>query len=269
VLKGYFDDSQSTGQAWAVGGYLGTHRQWVKFEKLWPAALTEHGVPYFHQREIGKPNGVYKKWHPLEEHSTELEAFFRGLVNVIADSGIIRFCSLVRMSDLQRFNLEFGLKLEPYPLAAYGCLCLVASIYPGVAIELVFDHVEKVSSKLAKARVYADSDGQGRCGKIVTSPLAKNLTFKDIIPLQAADFSVWEYRKDHLGISDWFETKQPTDPTERRKHFEQWSSQKLGVKDPPMRKSAAALLESSGFRVIVWDYDNLREMHNSRGGVWS
>jgi hypothetical protein len=271
VLKGYFDDSQTTGRFWAVGGYLGTYRQWEKFEKLWPAALAEHGVPYFHKREIGKPNGVYKKWYPLGDHPTELEAFFRSLVKVIADSGITRFCSLVRMGDLERFNLEVGLRLEPYPLAAYGCMLLIGSIYRDVATELVFDHLEKVTSKIAKAQEYADSDSQFKdwFGKIVPIPLAKDLTFKDIIPLQAADLSVWEYRKDHLGVSDWFDTDRPADPTERRKHYERWSLQKFGVADPPMRKSAAALLESSGFRVIVWDYENLRETHESRGGVWS
>jgi hypothetical protein len=59
MLKGYADDSRPNNRIWAVGGYAGHDLQWEKFEADWPKMLAKHGVPYFHMREMGDPNGVY------------------------------------------------------------------------------------------------------------------------------------------------------------------------------------------------------------------
>jgi hypothetical protein len=112
------------------------------------------------------PTGIYAKWHPPQDHQTEWDNFLGSLAKVISDSHIFGILSVVRGDDLDRFNTERKLALEPYPLAAYGCMLLAArQNIPGISIELIFDRVEKVERKLATARDYAESDNywKGEC----------------------------------------------------------------------------------------------------------
>jgi hypothetical protein len=272
LIKGYFDDSQTTGRFWALGGYTGGAHHWERFEELWPPALAAYDVPYFHMKEMGDPNGVYAKWHPPQKHEAERGAFLNGLAAAITGSGLRPFSAMVRIDDLNRFNREKGLEIQPYPLAAYTCMLLVGRDHPGIPCELIFDHLEKVSSKLATAREYADSDRYyaGTFDKIVAVPLPKEITFREVPALQAADFSVWEYRKHHLNINDWYELERPRDLDEASEHLKQWSLSRFGREQPPVRKSAVALLENvESYEAIVWDYDHLCTAHDLRGGVWA
>ena len=166
-------------------------------------ALANHEVPYFHMREMAKPRGVFAKWLPPSDHQDELADFFSGLAKVVRDSCLVGVLSLVRIDDLERFNAEYGTTLEPYPLAAYGCMLMAARDNPGMSTELIFDHCEGIGSKLAKARTYAVSDtyNDGDFTDIVVSPLVNSLTCKDVPALQAADFFVWEYGKNHTNVS--------------------------------------------------------------------
>jgi hypothetical protein len=272
LIKGWMDDSRRS-SIWAVGGYIGGEHRWDLFEAQWLLTLAHHDVPYFHMKEMGDPAGVYGKWHPPQEHRKELADFFGDLAKVIGRSRLVGICSLVRVADLDRFNTEHNLRLEPYSLAAFGCMLLAARDNPGMPTELVFDHVEKAHSKLAKAREYADSDIKyepGICDTLVTTPLPKALTWRDVPALQAADFFAWEFRKNHENVSEWFDfIDKPDDWDERWDHFEQWSLQKFGSKTPTTRKSAVALLEGNELYAMIWDYKNLCEAHEVRGGVWA
>ncbi len=225
--------------------------------------------------EAGRnPKGVFGKWHPHSEHRSELADFFGGLATVIRQSCLVGICSVVRVDDLERFNAEHGTDLEPYPLAAYGCMLLTArDNLTGMPIELVFDHVEKVDSRLAKARTYAAADKvyePGICDATTVTSLPKTITWRDVPALQAADFFAWEYRKNHENVSEWFEfMEKPEDWDDRWAHFEQWSLQKFGSKIPTTRKSATALIDGNEFYGIIWDYKNLCDAHRTRGGAWS
>jgi hypothetical protein len=129
LVSSYFDDSETLGDIWVVGGYAGYVNQWEHFDRLWVAALDTHGVPYFHMREMGKPNGKFAKWHPPEDHQDEVTAFFKDLVNAIRASGLRMFGSAIWFKDLERFNREKNIQIKPYPLAAYACLTQVAQYY--------------------------------------------------------------------------------------------------------------------------------------------
>lgn len=158
ALRGWLDDSRRDA-IWSVGGYIGGDFQWEYFEEHWPAVLRASGVPYFHMKEMGKAKGPFAKWYPPQEHEPGRRAFFSSLTKVIAESHLFGILSVVRCNDLERFNSERGLSLEPYPLAAYGCMLVAArQNLKGMPIQLVFDKVEKVESKLAIARTYAEAD---------------------------------------------------------------------------------------------------------------
>ena len=174
AVRGWLDDSRRDA-IWCVGGYIGGDFHWEYFDEHWPIALRAAGVPYFHMKEMAKPNGTFAKWYPAQDHESELRTFFSSLTNVIAESHLFGILSVVRCTDLYRFNSERGLALEAYPLAAYGCMLLAARQHlRGMPIQLVFDKVEKVELKLATARAYAKSDNywHGECDAVTLTGLA-------------------------------------------------------------------------------------------------
>jgi hypothetical protein len=274
VINGYFDDSLSSGDVWVVAGFVGYVNQWEHLERLWSAALDAHDVPYFHMREMADPNGVFAKWHPPQDHQDEVIAFFKDLVGAIGKCALQKFSSAVWLSDLERFNRENGIAIEPYPLAAYACTSYIGARYPSLPVTAVFDHVEKIESKLATARSYAETDNHifpGMCDFITTVPLSKGLTARTIPAMQAADFIAWEARKAFFNMKPWYLS--PDRPEGDRKaqweHFLEWTKEMTG-KDPILRKSFDALISQLGARAnsVVWDYSQLSTTHKTKGGVW-
>jgi hypothetical protein len=274
VAKGYFDDSQTTGEVWGIGGYIGGFYQWEEFERRWPQVLAKHDVPYFHMREMQDPNGVYAKWYPEHEHRQEVASFMADIAEVIRESNLAGFSCLVRLRDLERFNAEKNLKLEPYALAAYGCMLLVGKDYLGHPTEMIFDHVEKVTKKLALAQDYADTDAYHNRDHVfetlATMGLPKGLTFRDVPGLQAADFWIWEMRKNHLKLDEWWRLEdRPQEWGDAQwEHMEQWVKRRYGGFEAATRKSAQALISHPNFTGIIWHYQELLEAHQARSGVW-
>lgn len=265
LVKAYVDDSRQENCFWALGCYAGNSFQWEDFEPIWSAMLKKHGVPYFHMRELGSPTGVYRKWWPPQEHEVERKAFFEDVTRIICDCYLRGFWSITRIGDLSRFNSENGLSLDPYSLAAYGLLLVLATEYGNIDVDVVFDNVEKVNYKLALTCTYAKSDlyHHGVCDKIITRPLGKKDTFRNILPLQSADFLVGELQKSHQKVEPWFDEGRPN-------AIEEWSMEKFGIERPPARKSLeAVMIGGAPAGGLVWDYKNLTQAHHHRNGVWS
>jgi len=272
AMKGYADDSRPGDKIWVVAAYVGADHKWEAFEEKWNALLVEHDVPYLHMTELGKPNGVYSKWHPLKEHQAEVAALFNDMTAAIGYSWLTGFYSIVRIADLYRFNSETGLKLEPYPLAAYGCLLMIANEYGNFTSQVFFDRVEKVHSKLEAATSYAKSDrhyGEA-LGNVALFPVQKGVTSKDLRPLQAADFFAWELQRNHLNFDEWHALPgRPMDGDERWRDFQHWSRHQYGTDEPVGRKSLLSLMERAApVSGIIWDYDQIRSAHKLRGGDW-
>jgi hypothetical protein len=269
AIKGWFDDSRRENVC-AVGGYAGADHRWEYFENNWPIMLAKHDVPYLHMKEAGNPTGVYAKWLPAQEHQEEWSAFLGDLADVISESRLVFFGSIVRVSHLEKFNREFRLALEAYPLAVYGCMMMVATEHSETS-ELFFDHLEKAYSKIARAREYAESDRYaGQFERMATAPLPKTITFRELYALQAADFMTWEFRKHHEKVADWFDlADRPSGHDERWEHMQRWSIEKFQSPIPTPRKSVAALVEGNQIAPFIWDYDHLCEAQRLRGGKWA
>lgn len=275
MLKGYFDDSQTEKSqgvpSWVLAGFIGDDLHWDGYNQMWPLALATHDVPYFHAREFGDRDGVYKKWHPLHEHEVQRGAFMADLAKVIGQCGLRGFSCVVRKPDVERFNREYRLRLQPYPLAVYGCMIAVNHYYESDYMELVFDHVEKVGSKLDKAKDYAYSDSywtEANFKRIQLTPLGEAFTFKQVIELQAADYHVGEARKQHIKMDGWFSSEgKPKGWNERGDHMEKWAEENGVPKH--LRPPLEALIRYEPPTPFVWDYDRLCEAHQLRNGVWS
>jgi hypothetical protein len=271
LLRGYFDDSETSGEILALAGYVGGADNWAVYNHLWTRVLEKHGVPYFHRKELSEQNGVFAKWYPASEHEPELAAFQADLAEVIGKSELRAFGSLVRIKHLNRFNAEHGLQLDAYSLAAYGCMLVLGREHFGDVIELTFDNPSKISSKLQRAKAYAESDTyygpDGVYKRTIPTEMSKGCTFKEVIGIQAADFWAWEWRKHQLKLRDWFDDEEgkPADWEAR------WGHMRMFIKDRPitLRKSAKALLENAPFVGLVWDSKNLCDAHKARGGVWA
>lgn len=274
IVSGYFDDSRTDGTLWVLGGFAGYINQWEHFEELWRAALDTHGVPYFHMREMADPNGVFKKWHPAENHQDEVIAFFKDLIAAIKKSYLHQFGSAVWVRDLDRFNSEKNCQLKPYSLAAYSCLTRLSQRYPAVPATAIFDRIEKIDSRLATARTYADSDKfvfPGACDHVTSAPLAPGLTAKNVPAMQAADLIVWEARRAYLTIHPWQslpDRPQPQDRDAQWEDFRRWSRDTHNKEYPIQRRSLEALIDNMPISWTVWDYLQLCTTHDARRGIW-
>ncbi len=238
VIKGYCDDSASKG-IWTVAGYVGKDDQWTRFETIWPRVLKRHDVPYFHTNEMNSPHGVYGKWYPSKDHQHEIIPFFQDLFKVIQSCVLNGFYSTVKVNDLNRFNKDYNMSLEPLPLAIHTVLLQIGKTYPNQWVEAVFDKAEDIDSKIATAKKYARSDKRHIevISKIITIPWAEEEGFKDVLELQAADFAAWELRKE---------------PLESRG-----------------RASFRELMWRSANQGGIWDYKTLCRVHEARNRIWS
>jgi hypothetical protein len=79
----------------------GADHRWEYFDERWPLVLAKHDVPYLHMKEAGDPNGVYAKWLPSKDHQLEWSAFLADAADVIRESRLILFGSIVRLGDLE------------------------------------------------------------------------------------------------------------------------------------------------------------------------
>jgi hypothetical protein len=276
VLKGYFDKSETSAAmgtpTCCVGGYIGDEYHWEYYLDYWPMALANSEVAYYHGKEFLDPDGPYKKWHPLPEHRAEINGFIADLSKVIGQAGLRGFTAIVRLPDLEKFNNEKRLALEAYPLAVYGCMIAISTEYLFEPMEIFFDHGDEAPAKLLVARRYADTDSYYKdenFARIQMNALTEYYNFKRVIELQAADYIVGDFRKQHLSVDEWWKIENKPQTFEARgKHFDEWSEKKYGPK-PQLRKSLDAVVERTPHALFVWDYAALCEAHQLRGGVWA
>ncbi|HVM79658.1 MAG TPA: hypothetical protein VMU06_11595 [Stellaceae bacterium] len=284
VLKSFFDESGKEDDpnlsACSVAGYVTEVGVWEAFERRWRGALDLFEVPYFHMKEFGAPNGPYAKWR--EGRDGEREDFLKALISVIEGCALTGIGSLVRLTDLRRFNREFGTRLDAYALCIYGCFLELREMFPHAQMQMVVDGFPGVSSKIEAARQYAASDGYYReigpyvAKQLTVTPLAEGITFRCVLPIQAADFAAWEIRKSSERKNEWFEFIRPAVPPENRQSsMLNWTIldgvKKRGKFDIPgdlERKSLQALQKAARIDGPYWDYDILVAAHKARGGAW-
>jgi len=273
MMSGYFDDSRTEGEVLAIAGFVGIERKWKRFDKLWPAFLARHGVPYAHMKEMNSPSGPFAKWLPAKEHADELKSYFSDMDGTLHQSKFDRFGSIVRLRDLEKFNKENGLSLDPYALAIYACILHIKRRYFGAIINLFFDRFDHAKSRIDKGLEYAKTDrtDPGVTELIQPIPIQAGLTYQQVRPIQAADFLVWEIRKHNFEQSEWWDSLNvPTlGWSERFESYKSWSREKYGTNLPTPRKSLEALVRNSNVKGLMWDYPGLCIAHEARGGVWS
>jgi hypothetical protein len=275
IHRGWFDDSQTDDVVCTVGGYVAENERWQgDFLPMWDMTMATHGVPYLHMSKFADPNGPYKKWLPPGDPVKEQEKkqFLSACAFAIGTTGLKGFGATVRLADVERFNRDMGLKIDPYALGVYACAIEIDGMYPSGPIEVFFDRANKISSKLAVAKRYAETDEfyPGLMDKIAFHALPKGMTFRDVKPVQAADFAAYELRKSYLKAHEYYEMEdRPSDWREIPFHFSQWCAAKFNHPLPIERRSFIRLTTMTHIEGIVWDYRAIRIAHDARGGAWA
>jgi hypothetical protein len=242
VLKAYFDDSgdQDDPQnlSASLGGYVGIVDNWQYFEKEWKKALHDHGVPYLHMKEFAHFKGPFQKYETDDKGRI---ALLKSLIKVITNSQLEGVVSGVDLYDLREFNKHNKIEdqVDAYALNLYTCMWIISARWPKSIVEVILDKTNDIYKKIPKALNYAEADKYYyNYDYIQINPLNKHLTFKEIIPIQAADLLAWEVRKDDTTTSKIYG------------EFRFYPK----ISNHPLRKSLYNLLKSTNINPsVIWN----------------
>jgi hypothetical protein len=276
VLKAYLDDSGSaddpTHSCITIAGYVSTVDGWDWFEHHWPRVLRRYNVPYLHMKELWNREGIYKEMKETAGAETD---FLAECIQTIQIATEFHVSATVRLADLCEFNKETRLKLEPSALALYGCLIELRSKYPDSGIEIFIDNITKPYLTIDKGRVYArlDTHTDLKVDSLMIASIGEGNSFKNILPIQAADFTAYEIRKH----CEEHKTFKPTE--ESRVLGEQLNTSYLeweidfirkNNRNPRNRMSARMLSAWPPAKGYIWDKALIMGAHiNRHKNGWS
>jgi hypothetical protein len=289
VLKGFFDESgkdhNPETSVCSFAGYVMDTAVWPLFEDRWRAVLKEFDVPYLHMKEFGRrnerdePAGPYAKWASKEGEAEKIK-FFKALISTIEGCAPFGFGSAVVLPALRLFNAEKNLSLDAYSLGLYGCLLELSEQFPDTPIELILDSFDGAHTKIAMAEGYAKTDSyypllREHLKQYIITTLPEKVTFKCVLPIQAADFAAYEVRKSIEAKKEWFtEIKPRVEPKDWIMSLLLWTANKARGKPVAFpggleRKSFVSLSNATRVEGIVWDYHALNAAHRARNGAWA
>jgi len=287
---GYFDESgdsrDSQHSALAVAGYVGPPSAWAVFENAWVAALAEFNIPYLHMRELSKRIGAFAAWTKGEPHIEERVGTLLGrLAGAIGIAGLKGFGATVVLRDVDRFNVETGLRLHPKALAIYACALEVRQVFPDEVLELLVDRMDRGEVLVETARKYGLTDNYYTALKNFPSfrvlPKSGAENPRNTPGLQAADFLAWEARKNYELKKAWFEGDHPSPDSadwgrslfdwyvkDRIEHMKRTGATSVPLRADLLRRSLSALADASPIEGAIWDYRTLSQADAAHRGVW-
>lgn len=273
ALKAYYDDSGEEAdpqhKACALFGYVTEPENWDKFEDCWSAALAKAEVPYLHMREFNVRSPPFDK---MSEASRE--TLLTDCAQVARDCAMVGLGSIIRLTDLRRFNAKHGVEVNDYALNLYSSIVSLAHHFPDDHIEMFLDRAAQRKMHkivgLAEAYVATDPIWKDKCDKVAPFVLSKAQNFQNIRPLQAADYVAWESRKDVTTKDGWFDEYRGARHTkEAQANLQEWVRRSGHDGDTTyVRPSMNALVATGQVAAPVWDYQTLCLLHELRNGVW-
>lgn len=255
ILRAYFDDSGDEDDpqilATSLCGYIGKLDNWQYFEDEWQKTLKKHDVPYLHMKEFAHFKKHFAKY---KEDIAGRDSLLIDLIKVIQDSHLEGITTSVDLNDLRDFNQgnTNDELVNGYSLNLYTAMWIISNCWPKTNIEIFLDKTNDVHKKIDIATKYAKADKNYHDdGYLHIFPLNKQLSFIDILPLQAADLIAYEVRKDD------------TTTIKRYDGIYLWPK----ISDHILRKSLENLLVSTKINIkysMIWNIIDL-QLHE-RGG---
>jgi len=261
VIRGYFDNSGDANDpqhnVLTLGGYLANEGQWAKFEREWKANLDDFGLPYLHMKEFAHNLTPFERFKTDEP---ERQRFLSKCISIIGGFHPKAICHSIRIADLKRFNGDFGQKIDAFSFCLYIVFVDLHQSYgKNNRVELLIDKIDKPHNKIEKAEAYSRTDSfyDDPASTIDTRPLKDSDSFKNILPIQAADFLAWELRKSCENIDEWYRTRKASLPADEwLNDLGRWNLARHGVLFKE-RKSLLALAEAAPSEGVELDYDTL------------
>jgi hypothetical protein len=289
-LLGYFDESGDSRDAQhgalAMAGYVGLRSAWAAFEHGWLATMSEFNVPYLHMRELTKRVGAFAAWTKGDPHVEErVGALLGRLARVIGTAQLKGFGATIVLRDVDRFNAEKGLRLDPKALAIFACALEVRQVFPVETVELLVDRMDRGEQLVEMARKYGLTDSYYIALKNFPSfrvlPKGGAQGSRNTPGLQAADFLAWETRKNYELKRTWFEGDHPSPDSadwgrslfdwylkDRITHIAKTGETSVPLRVDLLRRSLSALADASPIEGAIWDYRTLSQASAAHGGVW-
>jgi hypothetical protein len=196
TLKAYFDDSERN--VITFSGYLGTADQWEDFELRWDRLLKLHSIPYFHMKEFAPSVGAFSSWKDDENRRRELVQDICAMIDGLGVRSVSASldCSTIRVREGEKFD-ELPLAVAVCMRELLGLTWKPQGLYDSV--ECICDRMDDPFNIQAKAEEYIlRSHPKVRewwqSGCVTITPLRKEDSWREIRPIQIADFLAWESR---------------------------------------------------------------------------
>jgi len=268
--------------------FVATLDVWKRFEQHWASVLLDHGVPYLHMNEFTQSRGPFAKWARPEQKAMR-DAFIADCAKAVREAGPMRgMGGMVFTKDLERFNRDFDQSVVPYAFALSAvllnlCIGLTAE---GVVDEMtvVCDGVDRPNKRIYEALGYLAHDPRFRPhrNRVKVVPLSSEESFKTVLPIQLADFGVWEARRAYDYVAGWLRDRpgdsldDPVAYTGWRFDYERRLAQARGRPVPsrhewPDRRTSSRLLveATADTNVFFWDYEALVQTSKWRKHRWT
>lgn len=119
----FYGDETGTGGGTSafvvIAGYVGSPRQWTRFDAEWTAALNGEGITAFHSKEFFPAAKRQSRKNPYREwDDAHLSAFLGKLLKVIDERLIVPAGAAVHIDDFNKQPLPFRQFLTGAPLRA-------------------------------------------------------------------------------------------------------------------------------------------------------
>jgi hypothetical protein len=276
VIRAYFDNSGTQGDPqhrWVtLGGYLANEGGWERFESEWAANLAHFELPYLHMKQFAHHLPPFERFKKDEVGRVK---FLTNCIEIIGRMHPKAICHGIRLPDVERFNGEFGRRIDAISFCLYVSYIDIREIY-GVRnrVEIILDKIEKPNLRIHKANEYARTDTfhLAKYGDVSLTvdvrPLKDPDSFINILPIQAADFLVWELRKSNENLNPWYDARDPSLPvSEWINDLARWNMNKHGVPFKE-RQSLLALDQAVPSEGFALDYRALLAAEKYHPNGW-
>jgi hypothetical protein len=209
MLKAYLDDAGKSNdpqeQICCIAGCLSPLKAWEELEQEWQQVLARFDAPYLHMKEYAQFKGPFAKWR--DDHSTR-KAFLSSLIDIMDKHVLSVIGTTVPIEAYSRLT-ERQKKGVPDPyfmclqqtLHAAGSSAFAENMAPRSLqvpdprrvekVQIIFSRQDEFKSK-------ADALYEAMQESATIGPMLGDFnwaSFRDIIPLQAADLVAYEMKR--------------------------------------------------------------------------
>jgi hypothetical protein len=176
----------------AVAGFIGYAEDWLRFDKDWDVVLRKYNLRYFHMAEFAQSRMEFRGW---DKDETRRRQLLNELVAIIVRYAKFWIGACVYRKDY--FNVDNDYELHeryyPYPLCGGTCVSIAegwreAHHLTDLSMEYIFE---------------GGDEHRGQLMKLVEEKTGNLPIFRQrlkAVPLQAADFAVYELAKMYRSL---------------------------------------------------------------------